>query len=99
MLWQRPSRRLLDHAATWKTTSTLTQELWSPPSDGSFKVNFDTAIQKQFSMQAAVCRDSKGHIIKALSLISPPCDAIMVKPLLLSWQLHWQFLWTSKPSP
>jgi hypothetical protein len=26
-------------------------------------------------VQAAVCRDSKGHIIKALSWISPPCDA------------------------
>jgi hypothetical protein len=25
-------------------------------------------------VQAAVCRDSKGHIIKALSRISPPCD-------------------------
>ena len=65
----------LDHAAAWKTTSTLTQELWSPPPAGSFKINFDTTIRKQFSVQTAVCRDSKGHIIKALSRISPPCDA------------------------
>jgi hypothetical protein len=26
-------------------------------------------------VQATVCRDSKGHIIKALSRINPPCDA------------------------
>ena len=65
----------LDHAAAWKTTFALTQELWSPSPAGSFKVNFDTAIRKQFSVQAAVYRDSKGHIIKALSQISPPCDA------------------------
>jgi hypothetical protein len=31
--------------------------------------------RKQFSVQAAICRDSKGHITKALSQISPPCDA------------------------
>jgi hypothetical protein len=65
----------LDHAAAWKTTSASTQEHWSPPPEGTFKVNFDTAIRKQFSVQAAVCRDSKGHITKALSQISPPCDA------------------------
>jgi hypothetical protein len=65
----------LDHAAAWKTTSASTQELWSPPPEGTFKVNFDTAIRKQFSVQAAVCRDSKGQITKALSQISPPCDA------------------------
>jgi hypothetical protein len=65
----------LDHVAAWKTTSASTQELWSPPPEGTFKVNFHTAIRKQFSVQAAVCRDSKGHITKALSQISPPCDA------------------------
>ena len=36
---------------------------------------------KQFSSQAAVCRDSKGHIIKAISQINPPCDANYVKAL------------------
>ena len=65
----------LEHAATWKSPSPMALEFWSPPPVGSFKVNFDTAIQKQFSVQATVCRDSKGHIIKTLSRINPPCDA------------------------
>jgi ribonuclease HI len=37
-------------------------------------VNFDTAIRDNFSAQAAVCRNSKGNIIKAISQINPPCD-------------------------
>jgi hypothetical protein len=37
-------------------------------------VNFDTAIQETFSMQAAMCRDSTGKIVKAISQINPPCD-------------------------
>jgi hypothetical protein len=53
----------------------MTKEFWSPPPAGSFKINFDTTIKKQFSVQAAVYRDSKGHIIKAISQINPPCDA------------------------
>jgi hypothetical protein len=66
---------LRDYAKKKLTTSASTQELWSPQPEGTFKVNFDTAIKKQFSVQAVVCRDSKGHITKALSQISPPCDA------------------------
>jgi hypothetical protein len=53
----------------------LVKEFWSPPTAGSHKINFDTAIRDHFSMQAAVCRDSKGQIVKALSQINPPCDS------------------------
>jgi hypothetical protein len=49
--------------------------LASPPPTGSFKVNFDNAIRKQFSVQETICRDSQGHILKAISQISPPCKA------------------------
>ena len=37
-------------------------------------MNFDTAIRETFSVQAAVCRDSSGKIVKAISQINPPCD-------------------------
>ena len=50
-------------------------EHWSPPPAGSFKVNFDTTIHEQFFVQAVVCRDSQGHILNALSQISPLCEA------------------------
>jgi hypothetical protein len=65
----------LDHAAAWQSTSSLVKEFWSPPLTGSFKVNyFDIAIQENFSVQAAVSRDSIGKIINALSQSDPPCD-------------------------
>ena len=64
----------LDHAAAWQSTSSLVKEFWSPPPAGSFKVNFDTAIRDTFSVQAAICKDSTGKIIKALSQTNPPCD-------------------------
>jgi hypothetical protein len=65
----------MQHAAAWHSHSPVVKEHWSPPPTGSFKVNFDTAIHEQFSMQAAVCRDSQGLILKALSQISPQCEA------------------------
>jgi hypothetical protein len=64
----------LAHAAAWHSTSPTVKEIWSPPSAGSFKINFDTAIRENFSVQAAVCRDSKGKIVKAISQTNPPCD-------------------------
>ena len=44
-------------------------------------INFDIAIREQFSMQAEVCKDSKGHIVKAISQINPPCDPNFGKAL------------------
>jgi hypothetical protein len=42
----------------------------------------DTAIREQFFVQAAVCRDSQGHILKALSQINLPCEANFGKVLV-----------------
>jgi hypothetical protein len=64
----------LDHVAAWQSTSSLVKEYWSPPPASSFKINFDPAIRENLSVQAAVCRDSTGKIIKALSQTNPPCD-------------------------
>jgi hypothetical protein len=64
----------LAHVAVWQSTSSTVKEFWSPPSAGSFKINFDTAIRENFSVQAAVCRNSKGKIVKAISQTNPPCD-------------------------
>ncbi|XP_059460221.1 uncharacterized protein LOC132189495 [Corylus avellana] len=64
----------LEHFAAWNSISTPVRELWSPPPAGSFKVNFDTTIRDLFSVQAAVCRNSQGIIVKALSQVRPPCD-------------------------
>jgi hypothetical protein len=67
-------RTSLNHASVWLSSSPLVKEFWPPPSTGSYKINFDTAICELFSMQAAICRDSKGKIVKAISQTNPPCD-------------------------
>jgi hypothetical protein len=43
-------RTTLDHAAAWKSSSLMTKEFWSPPPSSSFKINFNIAIRKQFSI-------------------------------------------------
>ena len=67
-------RTSLDHAAAWKSSSPLVKVFWSPPAAGTHKINFDTTIKETISVQAAMCKDSNGHIVKALSQIKPPCD-------------------------
>jgi hypothetical protein len=67
-------RTTLDRVAAWRSSSPLVKEYWSPPLAKSFKINLDTATLEFFSVQAAVCRDSAGKIIKALSQTNPPCD-------------------------
>ncbi|GLT53027.1 hypothetical protein SLA2020_263250 [Shorea laevis] len=64
----------LEHYAAWQSLTAPVPEKWEPPKPGSFKVNFDTAIRDSFSVQAAVCRDSTGKIIKAISQFNPTCD-------------------------
>ncbi|XP_059451120.1 lysM domain receptor-like kinase 10 [Corylus avellana] len=68
------NRISLEHHAAWTPSSKPVRELWSPPPTGIFKVNFDTAIRESFSVQAAVCRNSNGQIIKILSQVRPPCN-------------------------
>ncbi|XP_059428504.1 uncharacterized protein LOC132162261 [Corylus avellana] len=63
----------LEHFHAWNITSSLTKEIWTPPSVTWFKINFVTAIKDSFSVQAVVCRDSNGTIIRILSQISLAC--------------------------
>jgi hypothetical protein len=44
------SRTTIDQAIAWKSSSLIAHEFWSPFLASSFKVNFDTAIRKQFSV-------------------------------------------------
>lgn len=60
--------------------------LWSnglPAPPLWFKINFDTVIRDNFSVQAAVCRDSNGNgnIIKMIFQISGPCSSAFEKVL------------------
>jgi hypothetical protein len=63
----------LAHTAAWGSSTVKDPQVWIPPQAGHFKINFDTAIRDQFSVQAAVCRDSNGTILKATTQVSPPC--------------------------
>jgi hypothetical protein len=38
-----------------------------PLQNSWYKINFDTAIRKSYSAQAAVCRNQHGHIIQMMS--------------------------------
>jgi hypothetical protein len=81
----------LEYFATWLSISSSIKELWSHPLVACFKINFDTSIRDPFFVQAAVYRNSKGNIIKALSQVRPPYDptfgeeqaALLVVSLLL----------------
>ena len=85
----------LAHAVTWLSISAKEVQVWIPPQEGTFKINFDTAIRDIFSAQAAVCRDHTGSIIKVVSQISPPCSpnygeaqrALLAPSLAFSLQL------------
>lgn len=64
----------LEHFNAWKLKIHSSLELWIPPPDGWFKINFDTAMGDYFSAQAAICHDHNGLIISLVSNISHPCD-------------------------
>jgi hypothetical protein len=70
----------LEHAATWKSLI-LDNEVWYSHEAGSFKINFNIVIRDNFLAQAIMCMDSNGHIIKAISQISPYCDPIFGEAL------------------
>jgi hypothetical protein len=63
----------LAHAAAWSSIPAKKDQAWIPPQEGHFKINFDTAIRDQFSVQAAVCRDSNGSILESYLSDFPPC--------------------------
>jgi hypothetical protein len=64
----------LEHYLAWHPTTQDSVEIWSPPPPNWIKINFDTAIRDSFSVQATVCRDSRGRILHLSSHISSPCS-------------------------
>ncbi|XP_059434035.1 uncharacterized protein LOC132167148 [Corylus avellana] len=63
----------LEHFEAWHKSSISLVEKWIPPPPGWFKINYDTAIQDSFSVQAAVCCNNSGNIIRMTSQISSKC--------------------------
>jgi hypothetical protein len=61
----------LKHFATCSLKLHPTKENWSKLPQDSCKVNFDAIFRENFSTQAAVCRNSKGVIIKILTQVRP----------------------------
>jgi hypothetical protein len=62
----------LEHQAAWKSKAQPAQKNWSPPQAGNLTINFATYTNISFSVQAAICRNSTGKIVKALYQYSPP---------------------------
>lgn len=72
----------LEHTMAWQQPSHApVEEKWVPPPPSFLKINFDTAIRDTFSVQAAVCRDHNGHIIKMDTQINQPCQPNMGEAL------------------
>ncbi|GLT61051.1 hypothetical protein SLA2020_337860 [Shorea laevis] len=66
-----------EHIAAWvrvPATIPIQKEAWISLPTSWFKINFDTAIRKSHSAQAALCRNQKGHIIQMVSEINLPCS-------------------------
>jgi hypothetical protein len=70
------NRVALEHHTVWSSKLHHVKEAWLKPAIGFCKVNFDTAIHEAFATQAAVCRNSEGQIIKAITQVSPPCSPV-----------------------
>jgi hypothetical protein len=75
------NRVALEHHAAWSSKLHPIKEAWLKPPTSYCKVNFDTAIREAFSTQAAVCRNSKGQIIKAITQVSPHASPVYGKAL------------------
>jgi hypothetical protein len=69
-----------EHYTAWSSKLYPVKEVWSEPATGFCKVNFDIAIQEAFSTQAAVCKNSKGQIIKAIAQVSPLQSSLRGSP-------------------
>jgi hypothetical protein len=70
-----------EHFAAWSSKLQLVKEVWSKPSQGFCKINFDATIREDFFTQAAVCRNSKGEIIKIITQVRPPCSPVYEEAL------------------
>ncbi|XP_062165083.1 uncharacterized protein LOC133871673 [Alnus glutinosa] len=64
------------HFRAWSNKLSPVPHVWTKLAPLCFKINYDTAIRRNFSAQAAVCRDSTGAIIHVLTRISPPCTPL-----------------------
>jgi hypothetical protein len=62
----------LDHQAAWNSKAQPVQDIWSPPQEGNLKINFASATNDPFFVQAAIYRNSTGTIVKALYQYNPP---------------------------
>jgi hypothetical protein len=61
------------HLSAWSGVSK--SMLWTPPPLGSYKVNFDVAIQPSFAVAAATLRNHQGEFLAVNSLKLPSMEA------------------------
>jgi hypothetical protein len=81
-LSRRINKLAMEHSKAWLSIRPKPIiEKWIPLPQSSFKINFDTAIQDNFSARAAICRNHLGQIIKMDSIINPPCQPNMGEAL------------------
>jgi hypothetical protein len=73
------NRVSLEHFAAWSSKLQPIKEVWSKPPQGFCKINFDAAIREDFSIQAAICKNSNGEIIKILTQVRPLYNPVYEK--------------------
>jgi hypothetical protein len=68
-------RVTMEHFAAWSSKQKLDKKTWSKPPPDCYKINYDAVSSEDFSTHAAVCRNSKGKIIRMLTQFRPPCSS------------------------
>jgi hypothetical protein len=68
-------RVTMEHFAAWSSKQKLDKKTWSEPPPDCYKINYDAVSSEDFLTQAAVCRNSKGKIIRMLTQFRPHCSS------------------------
>jgi hypothetical protein len=68
-------RVTMEHFAVWSSKQKPDKKTCSKPPSDCYKINYDAVSSEVFSTQVAVCRNSKGKIIRILTQFRPPCSS------------------------
>lgn len=69
-------RRYDARCVAWTQQESVELISWSPPAEGTIKINYDAAFNNHWISAAAVCRNWKGDILKARTCRLPGAEVI-----------------------
>lgn len=84
----------MEHFAAWRSVSSPILEKLTHPLEGSYKINFDTAIRRSFLLKQRFAVTLIDVLLRLYLRLALYVIQFMVKPLLLDLQPPWQSLST-----